>query len=294
MDKGTDTWKTGPTRLLSKTNQQACLVHIYPSGPTMGQRFPLGTEPVVIGRGDDCDVRLGDHSVSRRHARLERLAEGYGVHDLQSTNGTFVNDRPTSEGPIGDGDYLRIGNCIFRFLAGGNVEAEYHEEIYRLTIIDALTGIHNKRYFLEFLDREVTRSGRHARPLSLVMFDLDQFKAINDDLGHLGGDQALRDLVNLIKNNVRREDLLARFGGEEFALVLVETHLSGALELTERLRRLIEQQVFEFESKRYSLTISLGVAAITGADESRPSELLRRADDKLFEAKRAGRNRVCS
>src|SRR5208337_2324442 len=111
---------------------------------------------------------------------------------------------------------------------------------------------------LEFLDREVTRSGRHARPLALVMFDLDQFKAINDDLGHLGGDQALRDLVNLIKNNVRREDLLARFGGEEFALVLVETHLSGALELTERLRRLIEQQVFEFESKRYSLTISLG------------------------------------
>ncbi len=112
----------------------------------------------MLGRGNDCDIRINDHSVSRRHARIQPGADGYYAVDLQSTNGTFVNDVPASICKLKDGDYLRVGNCIYRFLAGGNVEAEYHEEIYRLTIIDALTETHNKRYLLEFLDRELSRS----------------------------------------------------------------------------------------------------------------------------------------
>src|SRR2546421_13129235 len=112
-----------------------------------------------------------------------------------------------------DGDYLRVGNWIFRYLTGGNVEAEYHEEIYRLAIIDALTGIHNKRYLSEFLDREVARSIRHGRPLAVVLFDIDHFKTINDTMGHLGGDFLLRELVARLKGKVRREDLFARYGG---------------------------------------------------------------------------------
>src|SRR5947208_12516043 len=106
-----------------------------------------------------------------------------------------------------DGDYLRVGNWIFRYLTGGNVEAEYHEEIYRLTIIDALTGIHNKRYLLEFLDRELSRSARHHRPLALLLFDLDLFKAVNDEIGHLGGDFTLRELAGCLKNAIRKEEL---------------------------------------------------------------------------------------
>src|SRR5262249_13639398 len=150
--------------------------------------------PVVLGRGEDCDVRINDHSVSRRHARIEPSPEGYYAIDLQSTNGTFVNDVPTDVATLKDGDYLRIGNCIYRFLGGGNVEAEYHEEIYRLTIIDALTGIHNKRFMMEFLDRELARSARHGRPLAVLILDIDHFKTVNDELGHLAGDQTLRDL----------------------------------------------------------------------------------------------------
>src|SRR6202007_3003364 len=120
---------------------------------------------VIIGRGEDCDIHLDDPSISRRHCRIQPQGSGYQAKDLQSTNGTFINNPPIQEEPLQDGDYLRVGNWIFRYLAGGNVEADYHEEIYRLTIIDALTGVHNKRFLLEFLDREVARSARHRRPL---------------------------------------------------------------------------------------------------------------------------------
>src|SRR5207247_11150600 len=128
---------------------------------------------------------ITDHSGSRRHARIELRADGFYAVDLESTNGTFVNDVPGAAGRLKDGDYLRAGNCIYRFLAGGNVEAEYHEEIYRLTIIDALTEIHNKRYLLEFLERELARTTRYRRPLALILFDLDLFKKVNDEFGHL-------------------------------------------------------------------------------------------------------------
>src|SRR5919109_4094992 len=184
-----------PRPLISTTTRQACLVHIYPTGPGMGSRYMLSDTRLTLGRDNDCDICLSDLSVSRHHARIQPGMDGYYVVDLQSTNGTFVNDKPASMCKLKDGDYLRFGNWIFRYLMGGNVEAEYHEEIYRLTIIDALTDIHNKRYFLEFLDRELARSSRYERPLSLVMVDIDRFKAINEELGHLGGDFTLRELA---------------------------------------------------------------------------------------------------
>jgi two-component system, cell cycle response regulator len=294
MEKVTETWVTIPERPVSMTNRNACLVHIYPTGLGMGTRYTLADSPVVIGRGGDCDIRINDHSVSRRHARIQPGADGYYAVDLQSTNGTFVNDNPASMYKLKDGDYLRVGNCIYRFLTGGNVETEYHEEIYRLTIIDALTDIHNKRYLMEFLDREISRSGRYARPLSLVMIDIDRFRTINESLGHLGGDFTLRELAARIKGNIRKEELFARYGGEEFVVVLPETHCEGAVALSERLRQVIDSQPFRYEDKTYNVTISLGVAITSGDDTMTPTSLLRLADEKLYQAKNEGRNRVCS
>jgi cobalamin biosynthesis protein CobD len=292
MDKVTETWVTIPERPLSASSRTACLVHIYPTGPGMGSRYPLADTPLVLGRGSDCDIRIADHSVSRRHARIQPSADGYYAVDLQSTNGTFVNDAAASMHRLKDGDYLRVGNCIYRFLTGGNVEAEYHEEIYRLTIIDALTDTHNKRYLLEFLDRELARSSRYRRPLALIMFDIDLFKSINDQLGHLGGDFTLRELAACIKSSVRKEELFARYGGEEFAVVLPETTGQGAVHVAERVRRLIETHPFQYEDKSYHITISLGVACTDGEQTLTPSQLIRLADDKLYQAKREGRNRV--
>jgi diguanylate cyclase (GGDEF)-like protein len=292
MDKATETWVTTPDRLVSATRRDACVVHIYPTGPGMGARYTLTDAPMVIGRGNDCDIRINDHSVSRRHARIQPGADGYYAVDLQSTNGTFVNDVPASMCKLKDGDYLRAGNCIYRFLAGGNVEAEYHEEIYRLTIIDALTDIHNKRYLLEFLDRELSRSARYERPLALIIFDLDHFKLVNDEHGHLGGDFALRELAGCVKGCVRKEELFARYGGEEFIIVLPETGLQGAVSVAERIRVLIEKHPFSFEGKSFPVTVSVGVATTSGDAALTPAELIRQADDKLYQAKNQGRNRV--
>ncbi len=211
---------------------------------------------------------------------------------LQSTNGTFVNDVPASICKLKDGDYLRVGNCIYRFLAGGNVEAEYHEEIYRLTIIDALTDIHNKRYLLEFLDRELSRSARYLRPLSLIMFDIDRFKGINDEFGHLGGDFTLRELAACVKGSIRKEELFARYGGEEFVIVLPETPQENGIFVAERLRGLVEHHLFQYEGKAYPVTVSLGVAATNGDEALTPLDLIRQADEKLYNAKNSGRNRV--
>jgi diguanylate cyclase (GGDEF)-like protein len=292
MEKTTETWVTVPDRLVSATRREACVVHIYPTGPGMGTRYPLSDTPMLLGRGSDCDIRINDHSVSRRHARIQPGADGYYAVDLQSTNGTFVNDVLASICKLKDGDYLRVGNCIYRFLMGGNVEAEYHEEIYRLTIIDALTDIHNKRYLLEFLDRELSRSARYGRPLALILFDIDRFKQINDEMGHLGGDFTLRELATCVKGGIRKEELFARYGGEEFASVLPETTLDSAIQVAERVRSLVEKHPFQYEGKTYTVTISLGAVATQGEDALTPLELIRRADEKLYQAKREGRNRV--
>jgi diguanylate cyclase (GGDEF)-like protein len=292
MEKATETWVTAPDRLVSATRRDACVVHIYPTGPGMGTRYILGDNPMVIGRGNDCDIRINDHSVSRRHARIQPAADGYYAVDLQSTNGTFVNDMQASICKLKDGDYLRVGNCIYRFLAGGNVESEYHEEIYRLTIIDALTDIHNKRYMVEFLDRELSRSARYQRPLALILFDLDRFKTINDEMGHLGGDFALRELSSIVKGCIRKEELFARYGGEEFVVVLPETNREGGINAAERIRSLVEKHVFQYEGKAFPVTISAGVTCTDGGEILTPTELIRKADERMFQAKALGRNRV--
>jgi diguanylate cyclase (GGDEF)-like protein len=278
-------------RPLSRTCRNACLVHIYPTGLAMGARHLLEKEMIILGRGDDCDITVQDFSVSRRHVRFDLDLDGYLVTDLESTNGTYVNDTPAKSTPLNDGDYLRVGNCLYRFLAGGNVEAEYHEELYRLAIHDALTGLYNKRYLMDYLQREIDRSARYSRPLALILFDIDHFKAINDTMGHLAGDLTLRELAGRLWGEICKDDLLARYGGEEFAAVLTEADKTAAAELAEQLRRAVEDHTFTFEGRRYPVTISLGVASIQG-DELPPQELIRRADERLYRAKREGRNRV--
>jgi two-component system cell cycle response regulator len=281
-------------RSIPRGSQDACLVHIYPSGADMGRRYTLATRPVNLGRGEGCDVRIPDQSVSRTHARIEPAADGYELSDLQSTNGTFVNDHPVMTHRLHDGDYVRVGNCIYRFQAGGNVEADYHEEIYRLTITDALTETHNKRSLFQFLEYELARSERHQRPLAMVMFDIDHFKALNDRLGHLAGDATLRELASCIKATVRKVDLFARYGGEEFVLVLPETTRDGAVVCAEQVRQRVETHPFQFDADSYQITISLGVAATLGDATLTPATFLAEADANLYRAKHAGRNQVAA
>ena len=271
----------------------ACLILMYPPGPGLGTRTPLTRDEYVIGRVPENDIVVERDSVSRRHARLFRSdTESWCLEDLGSTNGSFVNDIRIQRQPLADVDQLRIGDVIYKFLVGANVEAAYHEEIYRLAILDGLTGVHNKRYFLEFLERELASFQRHGHPLTLVMFDIDHFKALNDTRGHLAGDHVLRTLSSRIQPRMRREDLLARYGGEEFAAVLNSTNLAGGIRFAEDIRRRIQAAPFEFDGESFTITVSLGVASVADEQGVDPSALIARADEKLYAAKRAGRNRV--
>ena len=271
----------------------AVLLQIYPSGPGMGRRFALNKPELFIGRLEELDIPLEGQGLSRNHARIFRDESGWQVEDQGSTNGTHVNDvKVEGRQHLNDGDLLRFGVAICKFLSGDNIEAAYHEEIYRLSIIDGLTGVHNKRYFLEFLERELAVAVRHASPLSLIMIDIDHFKKVNDTHGHLAGDAALKELCRRLKPRVRATDLLARYGGEEFAVVLPATTREGALQYAEILRALVESEPFPHDALRIPCTISLGVAAVEPAAPGTPDELIKRADANLYEAKRSGRNRA--
>lgn len=269
--------------------RDACLVIIY--GDDLGRRIPLGAEPCVIGRSSKCDVQIDQESVSRNHARIVRGPNGYVCRDLGSTNGTYVNDELIDEVMLRDGDQLKIGRTIFKFIVGGNIESVYYEEIYRLMTVDGLTELHNKRYFNETLDKEISRSKRYDRTFSLVLFDIDHFKRINDTFGHLAGDAVLRQVGALVKSKVRHTDLPARTGGEEFAVILPEVGVAGAAQLADKLRRAVEESTFRFEGTVIPVTISLGVAEWSPRMNS-ADELVKRADEKLYEAKRSGRNQV--
>jgi len=268
----------------------ACLVQLR--GPQMGTRIELSDVPFTIGRDPESDIPLESDSVSRRHARVEPEAGGHRIVDNFSTNGTYLNHKLIEGGAsLRSGDFVQIGEAIFKYLSGDNIELAYHEEIYRLTIEDGLTKISNKRALMDFLDKEFARARRHGRPLSCAMFDLDHFKAVNDNYGHLMGDYVLREVARIVTGRVRREEMFARYGGEEFCAVLPENPLDGAMVFAEDVRALIEGHAFNFEGNTIDVTVSVGVALLDD-EMSRPEALILAADANLYKAKRGGRNRV--
>jgi diguanylate cyclase (GGDEF)-like protein len=216
------------------------------------------------------------------------------VLDDGSTNGTYVNEEQIArEQLLNNGDRIKIGPSILKFLSGADAEAKYHEEIYRMTIVDGLTQIHNKRALFEALEKELMRARRYERDLSLLMFDIDFFKRINDQYGHLAGDHVLRELARVVQERIRREEVFARYGGEEFVILLPETPLPGAAALAENLRARVANHAFVFQGERIPVTVSIGTALL-GENDKVAADLIQRADEKLYEAKRGGRNRVCS
>jgi two-component system cell cycle response regulator len=272
-------------------SNEACLVQIY--GPGIGKRWPLNGIELTIGRDPVNDIVVDLDNVSRRHCRFTSRDGKVLLKDLGSTNGTYLNDQEVrQETVLRSGDLVKVGGAIFKFLCG-SVEALYYEEIYQVTICDGLTQIYNKRYFLEFLEREMARCHRYGRALSLLMFDIDHFKKINDEHGHLAGDYALCELAGMIKGRVRREECFARYGGEEFAIVLPETGLEKARTFAERLVKQVRDHTFVFENRTIPLTISVGVAEMS-ADMTEPNQFIKAADTQLYRAKREGRDRVCS
>ncbi|MEI7891717.1 MAG: GGDEF domain-containing protein [Myxococcales bacterium] len=268
---------------------ESCIVVIY--GPELGRRVPLAFAPFEIGRSTKNDLFIDQESISRHHARITFEGTGYVIRDLGSTNGTFVNDEALREARLKDGDQVQIGRSILKFMTGENIEVQYHEEIYRLMTVDGLTQAFNRRYFDEAMEREFNRSRRYGRALSLILFDIDHFKRINDTWGHLAGDAMLRQLVAAVRPRLRREDMFCRTGGEEFAILLPEIAVDGAALTAEKVRRIVETAALRHEQTVIPCTISLGVGEASDVDEL-PTGLYSRTDEALYAAKGAGRNRV--
>ncbi len=238
----------------------ACLVVIY--GQQVGAKHILKAGEMIIGRSSQAQLQIDHESVSRRHARIVLTESGVLLADLGSTNGTYVNDEPIQERTLAHGDLLKVGRTILKYLSTDNIEAAYYEEIHRLTTIDGLTRCFNARYAKEQLIREVSRAARYTRPLSVLMFDVDDFARINEEFGHLAGDAILAQLGKRLGRRVRREDILARTGGGEFALVTPEVEKAGAVFLGERVLRIIGETAFGFDDVQIPVTLSIGVAAL--------------------------------
>jgi diguanylate cyclase (GGDEF)-like protein len=260
------------------------------SGPRLGHRLVLGDTAIDIGRGSAAGLILDADSVSRKHARIERFGGGHKIVDMGSTNGTYVNGVRIKEQILKDGDRIGIGKALLKYIAGGNIEGAYHEEVQRLMRFDPLTNIFNKRHFDESLRLAVFTAAGGSKPLSLIVFDLDHFKKVNDTFGHMAGDAVLCGASAVVQSMLSPTELFGRVGGEEFAVVCEDAALESALERAEAIRRAISREPYAFEEKKLPVTISAGVAQL--GDDEEAEGLFDRADAQLYVAKGAGRNCV--
>ena len=263
-------------------------------GPRLGAVYQLKRGRNVLGRSRDASVRIPLDGVSRRHAQILVEETGCLIEDLGSTNGTHIRgDR--LEGPVElhDGDRINLGGeVVLRFTHEGALEQQLREDLYDLATRDPLTKTYNRRVLEERMDSEWPWAVRHEKACSLLAIDIDHFKDVNDSYGHSAGDEVLRQVVDAIYQTIRHEDLLARVGGEEFAVLCRATHLEDARVLAERIRTGVASESFTWRGREIVVTVSIGVAASTETDIESPEALCSLADERLYAAKERGRNCV--
>jgi two-component system cell cycle response regulator len=264
------------------------------TGSAAGQMFKLPRGPIVIGRAHNAEVRLVDDGVSRHHARLRLETDQLWVADLESRNGTFVNGvKIEKQTALRDGDKIQVGRTIvLRFAYHDELDESFHESLLSSALRDPLTKLFNKRYFMDRLDSELKFARRHVAEVSLLMLDVDHFKVINDSHGHLAGDAVLIGLATVLTKTVRNEDVVARFGGEELAVILRAIAIEPAMLLADRLRKTIEQTRVHHNDLELRATASIGVAGYPSTDAQTIEALIEAADQGLYRAKAAGRNKV--
>jgi two-component system, cell cycle response regulator len=261
-------------------------------GDLPGQVFRVRQGRQIVGRRPECDIRLRERAVSGFHAEVIRVRDTVTINDLASTNGTLVNGaRIRHPIALAQGALVKLGNCLFKYI-DSLLEVEFTEQLHTRGITDQLTGTFNKAYIVARLGFIIDLASE-SRPVSVITFDFDNFKHVNDEFGHAAGDHILREISALIGSAfiTRPTDVFARMGGEEFVIVMPDTPVSTAADLAERIRKTLENQVFDYEGNAIRLTSSFGVCSATSPIEQ-PEALLARADELLYRSKREGRNRV--
>jgi diguanylate cyclase (GGDEF)-like protein len=262
------------------------------AGPSFGEMYRLRADRVVLGRGDKSDVRIVDDGVSREHAAVQREGGKIMLVDLGSTNGTYCNGARVPRKELADGDKISIGGgTILKFTYQDHASEHYQKQLFESALRDGLTNTFNRRYLLDRLHGELRFAVRHGKPVAVLFADIDHFKRLNEAHGHEAGDQVLAGVARVLMTALRAEDVLARYGGEEFAIICREIELPGAEALANRLVAAVAERPFEVGGQRISVTVSVGAAVDHGRSEAQT--LVAAADAAMYEAKRAGRNRVC-
>lgn len=265
-------------------------IHVL-GGPSMGEQILLEEGESLWGRSQEADVSLQDETISRIHFKIIVKDKVTVIEDLGSTNGTYVNGKRISRAKLEDNDKIQISSqTVLRFSYVDPIDTDVHRRIYEMALYDAVTQAHTKRFFLDRLESEFSHAKRRNLPLSLILFDLDYFKKVNDTYGHPAGDYVLQKISEISQNLIRQEDLFARYGGEEFALLMRETREDQAAILGERLREKIERETLVFEDQEIQVTISLGLAGMEEGDVPDSRTLVKRADQCLYYSKAHGRN----
>ena len=263
------------------------------NGSFVGRVHSLGDKPCTIGRQQGYEVWVPDNGVSRQHARIERDGDGYRLTDLDSANGTYMDGERVTRRRLSDGDLIQLGPAaLFRYIVADADHERMLTSLYEASVRDPLTAAYNRDYFDERLRAEVAFARRHRTEVALVMLDIDHFKNVNDTYGHPAGDQVLMQLSNCVRQSIRLEDVLVRYGGEEFAVVLRNIESAGTLVVAERLRRLVETMEISAAGTTIRITASFGCATLADCGEVSAAALIQAADQRLLRAKREGRNRV--
>ena len=277
-----------------RVNNAYLIIISAKTAATIGKMLKLEKGEFVMGRAPDTQLQVEDDGISRKHCKISTAPNGhFQLVDLGSTNGTFLNGIKVNVATLQDGDKCQIGaNTVVKFSIQDQLEEQYQRSIYESATRDGLTRIFNKKYFLDTLRKEFAYCLRHRVALSLVMFDIDHFKKINDTYGHPAGDYVLQKVAAKVAETVRQEDLFARYGGEEFALMLRESAADKSIRCAERCRRAVDGSEFVFNGTPIRVSISLGVATVLDSDFAQPEDLISAADKYLYRAKKGGRNRV--
>ena len=265
------------------------------SGRCVGRMFRVAGGPMTIGRDPECEICLDDEGVSRRHAVIDTEDEASAVRDLSSTNGTWIEGERIAGDPVWltDGARIRVGPAtILKYGVQDSVEQKFLSQLYQSATRDGLTGLYNKRFFIDQLRQELAWHKRHDQPLTLMLVDIDHFKKVNDTHGHQAGDSVLHQLAAQLNRGCRTEDILARYGGEEFAVILRLTSPGEAQMIAERLRDSVALHPFNHGETEIPITISVGAVTRGGGELSEAEDLIEEADKLLYRAKEHGRNRA--
>lgn len=255
-------------------------------------RLRVSVRPSIIGRSRDVDLPLNDGQISRRHCTVMAADTGVVIEDLDSRNGTWLNGQSIRHAIVTPQDRLQLGCFQLKVEYRDPEDVAQEDALVLAATTDALTGIANRRHLMDCADTATVVAQRSDLDLSVIMLDIDHFKAINDRFGHPAGDAALKCFANVLLREKRRQDVLGRYGGEEFMVLLPGADTAAATHFSQRVRETLETTEIVYADRPFRITASGGVCSAKGCGISSLSAMIARADLALYQAKNNGRNQI--